>query len=235
MLEAARIKFIAEDALLIEFGEVLDEALHQRVLMLEAALRGSSLAAHIETLPTFRSLMIKFDVFEISHAALLESVTSLGAAQVCLNAQTWRVPVCLEKRYAEDLSEVADILNMPETQIMRKVLKNPLQVYMYGFAPGFAYLGGLDAELHIPRRATPRPPMPPGALMIAGGLASLASVSMPTGWYVIGQTPLNMFSLQRKSLVPFFIGDMLQLYRIGVKEFEHLQSQPDMAGVQRIS
>ncbi len=63
------------------------------------------------------------------------------------------------------------------------------RVYMYGFAPGFAYLGGLPKALAVPRRASPRPPHPRNAVVIGGGLAAVATVPMPTGWYVIGATP----------------------------------------------
>jgi len=232
MLNSTRLQFIAEDTLLIEFARKLDDAVHKRVLNLDAALCASGFASHIETLPTFRSLLIKFDVLALTHEALLQGLSDLETSQTRLSPQSWRVPVCLERTYAEDLPEVAKILHLPEAEVIARLLKQPLKLYMYGFAPGFAYLGGLDSALNIPRRATPRSPMPRSSLMIAGGLASLTSVSMPTGWYVVGQSPVDMFSLQRESLVPFAIGDVLQLYQIGVEEFKTLQAS-ELAGVEK--
>ena len=38
---------------------------------------------------------------------------------------------------------------------------------MIGFAPGHAYLGGLDAKLAVPRRASPRASVPAGSVAIA--------------------------------------------------------------------
>lgn len=68
--------------------------------------------------------------------------------------------------------------------------------------------------------------------MIAGGLASLSSVSMPTGWYVVGQTPLTMFSPQREEMVPFSPGDELQLYTVSVERFEQLTRAGELAGLE---
>ncbi len=79
---------------------------------------------------------------------------------------------------------------------------------MFGFAPGFIFLGGLPDALAIPRRATPRPPVPPGSLLIAGGQALIASISMPTGWYQIGRTPARVFDWRRAPMTLADIGDV---------------------------
>ena len=68
---------------------------------------------------------------------------------------------------------------------------------MFGFAPGYVFLGGLPAELNISRRPTPRPPVPQGALLIAGGQALIANRPMPTGWYNLGATPALLFDPKR--------------------------------------
>jgi inhibitor of KinA len=235
MVESAELKLIAEDTLLVEFGDRLDDELYSSVLALDSALNESPVASHLETLPTFRSLMIKFDVFAISFDVLRDTLFKLDTSNINPGGQKWRVPVCLEGECAQDLSEASAILKLSKASIVERLLAAPLKLYMYGFAPGFAYLGGLDRKLHINRRDSPRSPMPKGALMIAGGLASLTSVSMPTGWYVLGQTPVSMFSLKRKSLVPFAVGDELQLYQIGLDEFAKLQASSNMEGVEKIT
>jgi KipI family sensor histidine kinase inhibitor len=233
ILKSAGMRFVAEDALLVEFGEKLDDELHQKVLRLDSALKQSTISAYIETLPTFRSLMIKFDVFALSQETLLNTLSTLKATNLTTAGKTWQVPVCFESDCAQDLAEVSDLLDLSESTIINMLLQTPLKLYMYGFAPGFAYLGGLDKGLNIPRRATPRAPMPEGALMIAGGLACLSSVSMPTGWYVLGQTPVSMFSLLSETLVPFAVGDELQLYEINFDEFRQFPAMPGNAGAEQ--
>jgi inhibitor of KinA len=235
MFKTAELRFVAEDALLVEFGDRLDDELHQKVLMLDMALMHSPIAPYIETQPTFRSLLIKFNVFSLSPETLLDTLSALKTEKLTLAGKTWRVPVCFESDCAQDLEEVSDLLDISEVAIIKTLLQTPLKLYMYGFAPGFAYLGGLDKGLNIPRRASPRAPMPAGALMIAGGLACLSSVSMPTGWYVLGQTPVPMFSLQSDALVPFSVGDKLQLYTLGFDEFKRMQATPENACAEQIS
>jgi KipI family sensor histidine kinase inhibitor len=94
---------------------------------------------------------------------------------------------------------------------------------MFGFAPGFTFLGGLPDELAISRRATPRPPAPPGSLLIAGGQALITTIAMPTGWYVIGQTPVRFFDPARPQPFLANVGDEIVFERIGLADFEALK------------
>jgi len=231
MFESATLKFINEATLLVEYGDTLDDAIYEQVLSLDHALNSSKYAAYLETLPSFRSLMIQFDALSLSHQALLDILSELNAQAPTLptvfTTTHWRVPICFDPDGVEDLQEVADLLKISAQQVISLLLANPLKLYMYGFAPGFAYLGGLHASLNIPRRATPRAPMPTNALMIAGGLASLTSVSLPTGWYVLGQTPLTLFSADRQPMVPFSVGDSVHLYEVSLAEFNALAERGD--------
>jgi len=224
VFQAAQLTFINEETLLVEYGNQLDEAIFQRVLKLDAALCASDISPYLEMLPSFRSLMIRFDVDQISQQALLDSLSDLNTARVSLHRQAWRLPVCFDGPCAQDLGEASQILGMSTRAMVASILAHPLRLYMYGFAPGFAYLGGIDSTLVIPRRENPRAPMPEGALMIAGGLAAITSVSMPTGWYVLGQLPLKMFDVARTPMVPFSIGDELHLHEVGYSEFVALQA-----------
>lgn len=228
MFRAAQLKFINEETLLVEFGETLEYEIFQRVLNLDTALNSAPIGRHVETLPTFRSLMIRFDSAVITADELLLKLAELNGVRTSLKSKKWRVPVCFEGQCGEDLAEAAQLLKMGEDALVSKLLSRSLTLYMYGFAPGFAYLGGLDEELTLPRRKDPRAPMPAGALMIAGGLASITSVSMPTGWYVLGQTPLTMFSVAREPMVPFSVGDELHLYDVNLNEFSVMREADNL-------
>ena len=114
------------------------------------------------------------------------------------------------------------LLGLPRARIIGLHLGGRYRVYMYGFAPGFAFLGGLPKELTIPRRAVPRPPTPPGSLLIAGGQALIASCGMPTGWYGIGRTPVKMFDPRRGRIFLAGIGDELCFERIDPAAFDVL-------------
>ena len=117
--------------------------------------------------------------------------------------------------------------------LRERFLGSDCTVGMYGFAPGFAYLSGLDPTLAIPRRGSPRRPMPPGSIIIAGGMAALCSVSMPTGWYVVGRTAVTLFRPDETPMVAFAVGDVLTFHAVTADELAALAADPD-GGARRI-
>jgi allophanate hydrolase subunit 1 len=96
---------------------------------------------------------------------------------------------------------------------------------MYGFAPGFAYLGGLPKALDISRRTEPRPRVPANCLLIAGGQALISTVPMPTGWHVVGRTPERFFSLGREPIFLAAVGDEVTLEAVDEATFDSLEAR----------
>jgi len=224
-LAGARIRDAGETALSIELGEGIDPDVHERVLALDQAVGAAGIEGVRETVPSYRALLVIYDPERITRDALIGRLDALAPEAATLNLREWPVPACFDGDQADDLSAVAEQTGLSPGEIVDALTAAPLRLYMYGFAPGFAYLGGLDQRLAIPRRATPRASMPPGSLMIAGGQASIASVSMPTGWYVVGRTPVAMFSPEREPMVPFQPGDAILLRPVSRDEFEALAAQ----------
>jgi inhibitor of KinA len=215
-----------EAALVVEFGERIDEAINDRVLALDQAVTAAQLAGVVETVPTYRSLMIHFDPRRTSTSALIDAVRVLNPASAPRKPPRHRaIPVCYDPPFAEDLGEVASILGLTQQDIVALHCGALYRVYMYGFAPGFTFLGGLPDALAIPRRATPRPSVPPGSLLIAGGQALIASISMPTGWYQIGRTPVRVFDQTREPMVLADIGDTIRFERIDAVDFAELSAE----------
>jgi inhibitor of KinA len=200
-----------ESALVVEFGDSIDPKIHDQVLALDAALQQAKWEGVIETVPTYRSLMIHFDPRRLTTEALAGALAGLhyASAPPRMRRQLWHIPACYDPPHGEDIAEVAALLGLSPALIIGLHLGARYRVYMYGFAPGFTFLGGLPEELKIPRRPVPRPPAPPGSLLIAGGQALIASCAMPTGWYVIGHTPVKMFHPRRGRIFPIGIGDEL--------------------------
>ncbi len=232
-LAGARIQDAGEAALSIELGEAIDPAAHERVLALDQAINAAGIEGVRETVPSYRALLVIYDPERIARDTLIARLDALAPQPADLNPREWSVPACFEGAHADDLTTVAEQTALDTREIIAALIAAPLRLYMYGFAPGFAYLGGLDQRLAIPRRATPRASMPPGSVMIAGGQASIASVSMPTGWYVVGRTPVQMFSPERVPMVPFQPGDAIRLRAVSSVEFEALAAQ-DAPAAERI-
>mgnify|MGYP006277366129 FL=1 len=216
-----------EAALVVEFGDSVDPIINEKVLFLEAALNSINLIGLEETTPSYRSLLIYYEPLVLKRTLLIEIIEEILAKldnpPPLISGRTWTIPCCYDLSLAEDLNEVAQILSLPEEDISSLHTQPKYRVYMYGFAPGWCYLGGLLQDLSLPRRLTPRAPTPEGAVMIGGGLSLIATHPMPTGWYVIGRTPERLFRLDRDP--PFLLapGDTILFEKITLKTFYDLE------------
>jgi len=100
----------------------------------------------------------------------------------------------LRARYdGPDLAEVAREAGMSVDDVIALHAGGHYVVETLGFAPGFAYLTGLDPRLALPRRATPRPRVPAGSLGLAGGYTGVYPFASPGGWHLIGTVEEPMF------------------------------------------
>ena len=109
----------------------------------------------------------------------------------------WTLPCCYAPEFAEDLFHIAELTELTPERVVALHSGATYRVYMYGFAPGFCYLGGVPDALKISRREKPRPPHPPNTVLLGGGLTLVSTFAMPTGWYLIGRTPEKMFAPER--------------------------------------
>jgi KipI family sensor histidine kinase inhibitor len=87
----------------------------------------------------------------------------------------------------EDLDAVAEATQLSVEDVISLHRDATYIVDTIGFSPGFAYLTGLDARLHVPRRATPRPRVPAGSLAIADAWSAIYPFASPGGWHLIGR------------------------------------------------
>ncbi|MFG1347687.1 allophanate hydrolase subunit 1 [Xanthobacter autotrophicus DSM 431] len=224
---ALRLLDAGEAALVAEFGDRVDPVLNDRVLALDTALAARDLPGVRESVPTYRSLMIHYDPLVIDRATLAAEVTKLARTVRGTERRgaLWTIPCCYDPVYGEDIAAVAAATGLTPDEVVKLHSGARYRLYMYGFAPGYCYLGGLPKQLAVPRRVKPRPPHPPNVIMIGGGLTSIASVSMPTGWWLLGRTPETMFSLTRDPPVLLAVGDELTFEPIDRATFLALEAR----------
>ncbi|MGH7040933.1 MAG: 5-oxoprolinase subunit PxpB [Acetobacteraceae bacterium] len=234
-----RILPLGDAALTVEFGDTIHSSLSSAVLALEQAVVAAELPGVQETVPSYRALLILYDPAEIGFRPLAARLRALLAASVAPQAglpeaelpeagarTAWTVPVAYDPPFGLDLGELSAALGHAPEQIRARHAAARYSVYMVGFAPGFTYLGGLDPALAVPRRATPRPLVPAGSVMIGGQQAAIVSVPIPTGWYVLGRTPLAAFDPQRADPFLFRPGDTVRFRPVPPAEFARLAALP---------
>ena len=98
-------------------------------------------------------------------------------------------------------------------------------VFMLGFLPGFAYLGGLPRELDAPRLATPRKNVPERSVAVADGMCAAYPFASPGGWRLIGRTPLQMFDVRGSCPALLAPGDRVRWRLIGLDQFLALEGR----------
>src|SRR5205823_6304571 len=147
-----------DTALVVEFGERIDRQLSARVLALARRLDALALAGVVETVPTFRSLMVHYEPLTIPAAVLTARIRALLADLTVTEApgRSWRLPVCYDTPFALDLDVVAERTQLQRQDVIDLHSGSIYHVYMLGFLPGQAYMGDLPPELELPRRPTPR-------------------------------------------------------------------------------
>ncbi|WP_229051806.1 allophanate hydrolase subunit 1 [Aeromicrobium sp. Leaf350] len=96
-----------------------------------------------------------------------------------------------------DLGEVARLTGLTVDEVVDAHTATPWTVAFTGFAPGFAYLTGGDPRLHVPRRDSPRPRVPVGAVGLAGPYSGVYPRESPGGWQLVGSTDVPLWDLER--------------------------------------
>jgi len=224
---AYRLLDAGERALVVEFGSTVDPAINGQVLALDAAFVAADIAGVRETVPTYRSLMIHYDPLIISREALVARIADFEAAHPTAPQPQarWTFPCCYDPAIGEDIAELAALVKLDVAEVARIHASGAYRAYMYGFAPGYCYLGGLPPALAVSRRATVRPPTPENVVLVGGGLSLVATFSMPTGWYVTGRTPERMFAPHRAKPFLVDVGDELRFEAIDAQTFAALEER----------
>jgi KipI family sensor histidine kinase inhibitor len=216
---------VGDAAVSVEFGNAVAPELNAQVIALDTALAASELDGIVETLPSYRSLLVCYDPLAISYHQLiveLRRLLSRDSWQRTNRSTTWDVPVIYQPPYSHDLPEVARRLGLTEEQVIAIHTSATYTVYTIGYAPGMPYLGGVPAPLHLSRREVPRPRVDPGAVMIGGVQGCIVPTVVPSAWYQLGQTPLRPFDPTHQDPFLFRPGDRIRFHQVSLAEFEYL-------------
>ncbi|MFJ1754760.1 allophanate hydrolase subunit 1 [Kitasatospora sp. NPDC088134] len=192
--DAVRVLRCGSDAVLVEAEDA------ERAQRLHEALRAAAPDGVVELVPAARTVLVRYDPGVTDWQRLGAAVTALplaealaeavGAAGAPADAGTVLIPV----RYdGPDLAEVAGLTGLTERQVVERHTAARYRVAFCGFAPGFAYLTGLDPVLRVPRRAEPRTRVPAGAVAVADEYTGVYPRPSPGGWRLLGSTALTLW------------------------------------------
>jgi KipI family sensor histidine kinase inhibitor len=221
---------LGDSAAYVEFCTTLDLEVNSIVQRLALAILQREVAWVRDVVPALGGVALHFDPDNAQFPgnpleAALELVTdSLKQALAGKDdpGREVELPVCYEPEFALDLAEVAKKAELEPEQVARRHAAGEYRVLMMGFAPGHAYMGGLDPKLAVPRRASPRAVVPAGSVAIANEQTVVYPYAISGGWNVIGRTPMVLFDAKRARPSLLWPGDRVRFRAIDREEFMKL-------------
>ena len=228
-----RVVPVGDSAQMLVLAEELDLAANRRAQRIAERIRAAALDGVSDVIAAIVTVTVYFTAQTAAQAAarraqITDALTDALAhadEDAEEDARTVEIPVCYEAPFAPDLADVAAARGLTVDEVVRRHVASTHHVLMIGFTPGFPYIGGLDPEIAVPRRATPRSRVEPGSVAIANTQTAVYPSATPGGWNVIGRTPLRLFDPGREPAALLNAGDRVVFVPVSAEEFERLQAE----------
>lgn len=229
--------YLSEYAVTLEFGQEISEDLLQQISRFDAVIHQYPFSGFQTTVPAYATISVFFDPVLVIKSGLpgydcftkvADYLTGLQQRPLDHDVKSGNlitIPVCYGDIYGPDLHEVASVNQLTAQQVIELHSSVVYKVYMIGFVPGFAYLGGMNSALATPRKPSPRPAIAPGSVGIAGEQTGVYPLQTPGGWQIIGQTPLKMFDATRAQPSLLSAGDEVVFKPVSVSEFKQYNTR----------
>lgn len=217
-------------AIIIQLGNEISPQINKKVRSLYMAITQANIAGVVSVNPTYTSITVEYKPNVIRYKEICEEFDKLSENldNMWLPAPSIiTVPVLYGGEKGPDIETVMSMNNLTEDQVISVHTSVDYLVYMLGFTPGFAFLGGLDKRLHTPRLQTPRVHIKGGSVGIANSQTGIYSVDSPGGWQLIGHTPVKMYDPNRSTPIIHKSGDYIRFKSIEKTEYDDIKEKVD--------
>ncbi len=212
----------------VELGEEISAEVNTRVRALEYLVDQKALPGVVETVPSYRSLLVYYDPSVVGYDALCAQLAALAEQATTTAmppAREVEVPCCYEGELGTDLEAAAARLGLSVDDLVRLHAGAEYLVYFIGFTPGLPYMTGAPARLTIPRLDTPRVKVPAGSVAIGGTQCCIYSVESPGGFWLLGRTPVRLYDPDAAEPILLRPGDRVRFHQIDRREFDDVAAR----------
>ena len=222
-----KYKRFGESSILVEWPSIIHESILENILLFKSEIEKQYINKNVYLKNSYNSLLITYKktINPITIISELNNIYIKIGSRKKQVFNKWEIPVCYDIDIGNDLIYLEKSLSIKKEEIIFLHSSNDYTVYNIGFLPGFLYLGGLDKKIHHPRKEKPVLNVPKGAVGIGGSQTGIYPNNSPGGWYIIGNSPINLFNINKTS--PCFIkpGDKVKFSPISLKEHELIKIQ----------
>ena len=213
-------------AVTVEFGNEISPEINRKIRAFKIALEKEQIEGIVETVPTYRSLLVVYKPEVIRFSALTEKfeqvLSSMGSIQIP-PPTVIEIPVLYGGEMGPDLANVAEHNGLTEEEVVKIHSSEEYLIYMLGFIAGFPYLGGMDKRIATPRLKSPRVKIEGGS--VAGEQTGIYPVASPGGWQLIGRTPLKLYDSEREKPVLLESGQYIKFRPVTEEEYKAIEKQ----------
>ncbi|MBM7651886.1 5-oxoprolinase subunit PxpB [Neobacillus cucumis] len=222
------IKFLGDSAIQVSFGNEISEQTHFKIQTFMTRLKKEDIKGIIELVPAYCTIAIYYQPTVIRYEELVMIIEKIYACALmekeATHPKVYEIPVYYGGETGPDLSFVARTHDLSEEEVIQLHSSKEYLIHMMGFVPGFPYLGGLPEKLAVPRLEHPRPRIPSGSVGIGGNQTGIYPAEVPSGWRIIGITPVKLFDVERRPPFLFEAGNYIKFYPIDFHEYKRIQT-----------
>ena len=207
----------------VEFGNEISPEINNKMRAFKIAVEKSGIEGIVETVPTYRSLLVYYKPEIISFREISEKFEELMG---CLDnieippPTVIEIPVLYGGEMGPDIQNVAEHNGKTVEEVIQIHTSEEYLIYMIGFIAGFPYLGGMSKEIATPRLKSPRVKIDGGSVGIAGEQTGVYPVDSPGGWQLIGRTPLKLYDAEREKPVLLEAGQYIKFKSVTPEEYD---------------
>ncbi len=194
-----------------------------------AVIRAAALRGIVDVVPGAATVLVTIEpgswVLADLAARLTELASAAAASRMAETAEAVPIDVCYD---GPDLSDVAALTGLSVAEVIARHQAADYRVGWLGFAPGFAYLTGMDERLAaVPRLDSPRHRVPAGSVAIAGGLTAVYPAASPGGWQLLGRTTAPLWDPDRAQPALLLPGARVRFRAVGSLPVRPGEPAPD--------